>query len=212
MLIHGKMDLVLHLRVLASIASIALLGTSCNGGKLSESTTLLNFIRAVDPENVLRIERNRIMSDPCSYKWKGVKCNSGGTAVIEIKLVKLNLTGILDVESLCRLLNLEVLSLAGNSIKGTISESISKCKSLTYLDLSRNSLSGRVPTALTKLENLKRLDISQNQFTGRVATFGLSKWSFSCLKNALITQDSTENRKNCNSRKFSSKSTVRKLS
>ncbi|KAL2456496.1 Uncharacterized protein Adt_46771 [Abeliophyllum distichum] len=69
----------------------------CNGGNFSESTSLLNFIRAVDPENILRIERNRN---------KGVKCNSGGTTVIEIRLVNLNLTGILDVESLCKLPNL----------------------------------------------------------------------------------------------------------
>ncbi|CAI9773398.1 unnamed protein product [Fraxinus pennsylvanica] len=193
MLMHSKMDLVLLLRLLVSIASIALLGTSCNGGQLSESTTLLNFIRAVDPENVLRIERNRLMPDPCSYKWKGIKCNSGGTTVIAIRLLNLNLTGILDVESLCSLPNLEVLSLSGNSIKGTISEAISKCESLIYLDLSRNSLSGSVPTALTKLKNLERLDISQNQFMGRVTTFGSSKRSFLCLKNARITQDLKEN-------------------
>ncbi|KAL2552596.1 Protein kinase domain-containing protein [Forsythia ovata] len=74
-IIHSRIELVLLLRVLVSIASITLLVTSYNGGKFSESTLLLNFIRAVDPENVLRIERNRIVSDPCSYKWKGVKCN-----------------------------------------------------------------------------------------------------------------------------------------
>ncbi|KAL2473096.1 putative inactive receptor-like protein kinase [Forsythia ovata] len=190
------MELVLLLRVLVSIASIALLVTSCNGGKFSESTSLLNFIRAVDPENVLRIERNRIVSDPCSYKWKGVKCNSGGTTVIEIRLVNLSLTGILDVESLCKLPNLELLSLAGNSIKGTIPDSISKCKSLTYLDLSRNSLSGSIPTALTKLKSLRTLDISQNHFTGRVTTCRSSKRSFSCLQNGLITQDLKQNRAN----------------
>ncbi|KAL2523757.1 putative inactive receptor kinase [Abeliophyllum distichum] len=190
------MELVLLLRVLVSIASITLLVTSCNGGKFSESTSLLNFIRAVDPENVLRIERNRIVSDPCSYKWKGVNCNPGGTTVIEIRLVNLNLTGILDVESICKLPNLEVLSLAGNSIQGTIPDSIWKCKSLTYLDLSRNSLSGSIPTALTKLKSLRRLDISQNHLTGRITNCRSSKRSFSCLQNGLITQDLKQNRAN----------------
>ncbi|KAL2552616.1 putative inactive receptor kinase [Forsythia ovata] len=167
---HSVIELVLLLRVLVSIASITLLVTSYNGGKFSESTLLLNFIRAVDPENVLRIERNRIVSDPCSYKWKGVKCNSRGTTTIEIRLGNLNLTGILDVESLCKLPNLVVLSLAGNSIKGTIPDSISKCKSLTYLDLNRNSLSGSIHVALTKLKSLRRLDNSRNHLTGQVTT------------------------------------------
>ncbi|KAL2539341.1 putative inactive receptor kinase [Abeliophyllum distichum] len=150
------MELVLLLRVLVSIACITLLVTSCNGGKFSESTSLLNFIRAVDPENVLRIERNRN---------KGVKFNSGGTTVIEIRIVNLNLTGILDVESLCKLPNLVVLSLAGNSIKGTITDSISKCKSLTYLDRSRNSFKWEYTCCLTKLKSLRKLDISQNHLT-----------------------------------------------
>ncbi|KAI3456843.1 hypothetical protein Pfo_013506 [Paulownia fortunei] len=164
-------DLVVLLRLLVCSASIALLVTACHGGELlEESTSLLNFIHAVDPKNVLKIEGKKMLSNPCSYEWKGVRCNSGGTTITGIRLVNMSLTGILDAESLCKLPNLKVLSLARNGIKGVVPDSISNCRSLMYLNLSSNGLRGRVPLALTKLKKLRRLDISQNYFTSVATT------------------------------------------
>ncbi|CAI9787791.1 unnamed protein product [Fraxinus pennsylvanica] len=162
---HRRRNSVQILKMLLNFASISLLFLFCNGGEFSESTSLSNFIRAVDPENRLRIDRNTLLLHPCSYKLKGIICDLRATTVVEIRLVNLSLTGILDVDYMCKLQNLRVLSLARNCIKGTIPNSISKCTSLRYLDLSRNSLSGNVPVVLTKLKNLRRLDISENHFT-----------------------------------------------
>ncbi|XP_016648272.1 PREDICTED: probable inactive receptor kinase At4g23740 [Prunus mume] len=137
------------------------------GDESSEYEALRQFIRAVDPQHVLSIGYNVSMRrNPCMHKLKGVKCNSQGTSVTEIRLENLNLRGILDVDSLCKLPNLQYVSLARNQIRGTISNSIVHCTRLTYLNLRSNVLSGRIPKkALSKLKDLRRLDISDNHFT-----------------------------------------------
>ncbi|XP_059283971.1 probable inactive receptor kinase At2g26730 [Lycium ferocissimum] len=140
----------------------------CNGGELIESKSFLNFILAIDPNNVLRIDRNALVPCPCYYKLHGVKCNIRTREVIEIRLEDKNLSGIIDAESLCKLSKLRVLSLAGNKIQGTVPESISTCKSLIVLDLSNNFLRGNSSVllqSLTMLKNLKKLNISKNSFT-----------------------------------------------
>ncbi|KAM1100766.1 hypothetical protein ACFX15_006944 [Malus domestica] len=137
----------------------------CMGGESPEFEALLQFIRAVDPQDVLKVGQNAPMrQNPCIHKWKGVTCNSLATSITEIRLENLNLSGILDVSSLCNLPNLRVVSLARNQIGGTISTSILHCTRLTYLNISSNVLSGRIPKALTKLKYLRRLDISNNHF------------------------------------------------
>ncbi|VVA33579.1 PREDICTED: probable [Prunus dulcis] len=139
----------------------------CMGDESSEFEALRQFIRAVDPQHVLSIGYNVPMQrNPCMHKLKGVKCNSQGTSVTEIRLEDLNLRGMLDVDSLCKLPNLQYVSLARNQIRGTISKSIVHCTRLTYLNLRSNVLSGRIPKkALSKIKDLRRLDISDNHFT-----------------------------------------------
>ena len=140
-----------------------LLITVCIGGQLSESESFFNFIKAVDPQNVLGIVWNGLVAHPCLHKLRGVKCNS--QSIVEIRLENLNLRCILDVDDLCKLPNLKVLSLAKNHIRGNIPNSILHCTRMTYLNLSNSHLSGRLPLALTKLKYLRRLDISKNHFT-----------------------------------------------
>lgn len=143
--------------------------TTCSGGELSETEAFFNFIKAVDPQNVLRISWNGI--HPCSHDWKGVRCNFQATIINEIRLDNCNLAGTINADSLCKLKNLQVLSLAKNLIQGHIPHSILYCRRLTYLNLSSNLLSGRVPVALTKLKHLRTLDISNNHFTGNIPHF-----------------------------------------
>lgn len=156
-------------RVVVCIAVLPLLTVVSNGGQLSESQFLFSFIKAVDPQNVLRIEWNGLLPHPCMHELKGVKCNLQATAIEEIRLENLNLSGILDAGALCRLPNLQVLSLAKNHIRGIIPYSILYCTRLTYLNLSNNLLSGRLPmAALTELKYLRTLDVSNNRFTSRM--------------------------------------------
>ncbi|GKV38692.1 hypothetical protein SLEP1_g46577 [Rubroshorea leprosula] len=79
-------------------------------------------------------------------------------------LENLNLSGVINANSLCKLHNLRVLSLPRSLIHGTIPNSIWHCSKLRYLNFSSNNLSGRIPLALIKLENLQSLDISNNHF------------------------------------------------
>lgn len=160
---ESRRDLDLFLKRLVCITVLPLLITVCIGGQLSESESFFNFIKAVDPQNVLGIVWNGLVAHPCLHKLRGVKCNS--QSIVEIRLENLNLSGILDVDDLCKLPNLKVLSLAKNHIRGNIPNSILHCTRMTYLNLSNNHLSGRLPLALTKLKYLRRLDVSKNHFT-----------------------------------------------
>ncbi|XP_009799627.1 putative inactive receptor kinase At4g23740 [Nicotiana tabacum] len=161
------MDNLLIKLILSVLASLLFI-RFCNGGELIESKSFLNFILAIDPNNVLGIKCNSSVTyNPCSYKLQGVKCNLRTGKVIEIRLENMNLSGIIDAESLCKLSKLRVLSLARNKIKGIIPESLSRCKSLTVLDLSSNFLNGNssfLLHSLTMIKNLKKLNVSNNNF------------------------------------------------
>lgn len=145
------------------------------GGEFLESEPLFNFITAIDPQNVLNItQMNYSSSHPCfllnKVKFNNgiIRCNSKATNVIEIRLQNLNLNGIINADSLCRLQRLKSVNLAQNYISGSIPSLIMHCTRLVYLNLSSNMLSGRVPNkALTKLKFLRKLDISNNDFSGR---------------------------------------------
>ncbi|XP_062016291.1 probable inactive receptor kinase At5g53320 [Rosa rugosa] len=153
----------LFLKGLIFIGVLSFCTAVCKGGESSEFESLLRFIRAVDPKHVLNIGHN--MPYSCKHKLKGVECNPEGNSITEIRLQNLHLSGTLDVDSLCKLPNLQVVSLARNRIRGTISNSIVHCTRLAYLDLSNNLLSGSVPRALNKLKYQRRLYISNNYFT-----------------------------------------------
>ncbi|XP_050370720.1 probable inactive receptor kinase At5g53320 [Argentina anserina] len=153
----------LLLKGLLFIGVLSFCTTVCKGSESSEFDSLLRFVKAVDPENVLKVGCNLQYS--CKHKLKGVECNLEGNSITEIRLENLRLSGTLDVDSLCKLPNLRVVSLARNHIRGTISYSIVYCRRLTYLDLSNNLLSGMVPPVLNKLKYQRRLYISNNYFT-----------------------------------------------
>ncbi|KAJ4849181.1 hypothetical protein Tsubulata_044772 [Turnera subulata] len=115
-------------------------------------------------------------SDPCSGKWMGVECDKSSNTVKRIVLEHLNFTGTFDASSICQVQTLNVLSLSGNNIFGSIPQDIGNCKRLTHFYISRNLFSGSLPDSLSQLSNLKRLDISNNDFSGELPP-GLSRIS-----------------------------------
>ncbi|KAK7318453.1 hypothetical protein RJT34_03155 [Clitoria ternatea] len=161
-------DFAVFVRRLVFFFVIFLIIVCTRGVLLSESESFFNFLRAIDPNNVLNITWTRPQSHPCLVKLNGVRCNSNGTNVVQIRLENLNLSGMLDADSLCRLQNLRIVSLAKNNIRGTIPHSILHCTRLTHLNVTNNRLSGRLPKALTKLKHLRNLDISNNNFSGKI--------------------------------------------
>ena len=58
------------------------------------------------------------------------------------------------------------MSLADESLTGTLPASLSDLPDLTHLDLSDNSLTGSIPHALTELDDLLVLKLSGNSLTG----------------------------------------------
>ena len=82
-------------------------------------------------------------------------------------------------ETLYALSSLEMLSLSMNSIKGTISPSISKLTNLSIFDLSRNLLFGEIPASLEPLaNNMRNFRLYHNVLSGTIPTsvmsFGLA--------------------------------------
>ncbi|WKA12580.1 hypothetical protein VitviT2T_029953 [Vitis vinifera] len=167
----------------------SLLVMVCEGGQLLKSQFFFNFIQAVDPENILGIGWNGSLPHPCMLQRKGVKCNSQAEAIVDIRLENLNLSGIIDADSLCKLPFLRVVSLAKNLIRGSIPESISLCTSLTYLNLSSNLLNGSVPGALTGMKNLRSLDISHNHLLGKIPDFDKHLYKFSLKSNEFLVNE-----------------------
>ncbi|KAE8733550.1 RNA-binding family protein isoform 1 [Hibiscus syriacus] len=131
------------------------------GGELQESKSFYSFIR--DPQNNLGIQWNELSHNPCLLKLNGVMCNRPqASSIVEMRLENINLSGVMDADSLCKLRKVEVVSLSRNLIHGTIPSTILYCTRLSYLNLCSNSLSGRVPQILSKLKYLMSLDISNN--------------------------------------------------
>ncbi|XP_071733337.1 probable inactive receptor kinase At2g26730 [Rutidosis leptorrhynchoides] len=110
-------------------------------------------------------------SDPCTGKWVGITCDKDEQTVKRIVLDKLNLSGSLDAESVCKVNNLLVLSLNFNSINGNIPPEISNCTKLTHLYLTGNHFSGKIPDTITDLPGVLRIVISNNEFTGKLPDF-----------------------------------------
>ncbi|KAK9269534.1 hypothetical protein L1049_001310 [Liquidambar formosana] len=80
----------------------------------------------------------------------------------------MSLSGIIDTDSLCKLRNLRVLSLAKNLIRGSIPDSISNCRSLTHLNLSSNLLNGTKKAA--KLAEEKEILRALSQSPQKIPT------------------------------------------
>jgi hypothetical protein len=79
---------------------------------------------------------------------------------------------------------LEVLSVVGNNLYGTIPSSIGKLTRLNFLQLGINYLTGTLPKSLSNLPKLEHMYMSNNELTGTVPTI-LSLASISLNNNFL---------------------------
>ncbi|XP_071695849.1 putative inactive receptor-like protein kinase At1g64210 [Rutidosis leptorrhynchoides] len=150
-------------RLLCFLTIFVLCANVSSKSKFSESESLHSFIQSVDPANNLRFKG--LNSNPCLLRWKGIKCLLNSNSIVEVSLDNMNLSGIIDTNTLCNLPNLRVLNLARNHIHGNIPKTVSRCSNLRYLNLSNNLLDGSVPKSLYNLKNLKIVDLSNNFLT-----------------------------------------------
>ncbi|KAI3454528.1 hypothetical protein Pfo_011191 [Paulownia fortunei] len=145
-----------------------LIMTVASAERMEVRNALVRFMTQLFPgNNSMYLKGWNTSSDPCIDLWEGVSCDKS-LSVRKIVLDQLNLTGILDANSLCVADSLVILSLESNIIVGTLPEEISKCSSLTHLYLHGNFFTGVLPGSLSQLSNLKRLDLSDNSFVGEL--------------------------------------------
>jgi Leucine-rich repeat (LRR) protein len=105
----------------------------------------------------LRVYRSRVLGPmPASL--------SNLTALEELDLSHNNLTSMLPVCQLCRLVN---LNLGSNDLEA-IPECLSSLARLSEVQLDDNRISGAIPRGLGLLQNLTSLVLTSNRFTGAI--------------------------------------------
>ncbi|KAK3017888.1 hypothetical protein RJ639_004692 [Escallonia herrerae] len=106
---------------------------------------------------------------PCSNNranWVGILCNKG--AVWGLKLEKMGLQGVLDVEPLRELSSLRTMSLMNNELEGGLPD-MKILGALKTLYLSNNKFSGEIPgNAFDGMLSLKKLHLAHNRFSGAI--------------------------------------------
>ena len=181
----------------------------------SEREALVNLYLSNNGPN-WKFNDNWLTTDPCwmhadLYNWYGVYCNSDGTHVVYLGLPSNFLNGTLpaslfdDLPYLTNLylngnaltgtipsalwsLSLGDVSLASNSLLGSIPNRITNMTSLVYFNMESNSLTGTIPAAIDNLSNLKNGFYVQNNFLSglvpsgicSIAKFNLDNNKFSC--------------------------------
>ncbi|KAF7820572.1 pollen receptor-like kinase 1 [Senna tora] len=106
---------------------------------------------------------------PCNgnnANWVGLLCASD--KIWGLKLEKMELKGVIDVESLTGLPDLRTISLMHNNFDSNWPE-FNKLIALKALYLSNNNFTGSIPDeAFQNMEWLKKIHVSNNQFTGEI--------------------------------------------
>ncbi|XP_077233995.1 receptor-like protein kinase 7 [Tasmannia lanceolata] len=127
----------------------------------NELQTLLELKSKLQNSNPRAFITWRSDSSPCNFI--GITCNS--SSVIGIDLNGKGLTGILPLDSICKLPSLQKLSIGLNYLYGQVSSDLNNCGKLQQLDLSFNQLTGPVPD-FSALTGLQYLNLSDNGFSG----------------------------------------------
>ncbi|XP_015688457.1 tyrosine-sulfated glycopeptide receptor 1-like [Oryza brachyantha] len=85
------------------------------------------------------------------------------------------LYGVIDGTLLVNLRNLVTLDLEGNSINGTIPDSIGQLNRLQDLHLGNNNMSGELPSTLSNCTHLITINLKRNNFSGHLSNVDFSK-------------------------------------
>ncbi|KAF2954416.1 hypothetical protein DAI22_01g480600 [Oryza sativa Japonica Group] len=123
----------------------------------------------IDPQGRLN---NWNRGDPCMGNWSYVHCynetaSDGYLHVLELQLLKLNLSGSLAAE-LGRLSHMQIMDFMWNNISGSIPKEVGNITSLKLLLLNGNQLTGSLPEEIGFLPNLDRIQIDQNYISGPI--------------------------------------------
>eukprot|EP01095_Lingulamoeba_sp_RSL-Kostka_P003532 TRINITY_DN14508_c0_g1_i1.p1 TRINITY_DN14508_c0_g1~~TRINITY_DN14508_c0_g1_i1.p1 ORF type:complete len:506 (-),score=137.87 TRINITY_DN14508_c0_g1_i1:156-1673(-) len=102
--------------------------------------------------------------DPCEDNWYGVECDDSMTSIVRLELGANFLDGTLP-NSIGDLLDLQLLYLHRNGLRGTIPESLVST-SVTQISFDDNQLEGNLPEGLCSLSNLLFFTVNKNNLSG----------------------------------------------
>ncbi|KMZ65723.1 Receptor-like protein kinase 1-like [Zostera marina] len=101
-------------------------------------------------------------------EWKGVKCDSRQSSVINLRLPGCGLLGKIPPLTISRLADLKVLSLRSNRLTGSIPSDFGNLTELRQLYLQNNRLSGSIPVEVGNMTSLVHLHLSDNKLSGGI--------------------------------------------
>lgn len=109
-------------------------------------------------------------SDVCS--WRGITCDSGGSAGTEKRVIALEVpgfqfTGPINETTIGKLTALQSLDLSKNAITA-LPMDLAELGELARLNLSSNNLTGPLPPYIGNFNRMESLDLSGNGFSGEV--------------------------------------------
>ncbi|KAH7661107.1 Non-specific serine/threonine protein kinase protein [Dioscorea alata] len=129
---------------------------------------LLEFKKGItsDPKGYITDSWNEESIDfnGCPSSWNGIVCSGGNVA--GVVLDNLGLLGVADLSVFGNLSMLFKLSMANNSLSGSLPNNLAEFKSLKFLDISNNMFSGELPVDIGQLKSLQNLSLARNNFTG----------------------------------------------
>ena len=117
--------------------------------------------------------------------WDGVTVSGSPKRVTELALDESGLNGEVP-GGLGQLTALTVLSLSGNSLRGSIPDGaeLGSLSNLTELSIGNNQLTGSIPVDLGDLANLETLSLNDNRLSGAIPSElgGLTNSKSCCLR------------------------------
>ncbi|KAG8383659.1 hypothetical protein BUALT_Bualt04G0036900 [Buddleja alternifolia] len=110
------------------------------------------------------------LSSPTPCSWPGVTCSPHNSAVVELRLPGMGVSGQLPPNTVSNLTNLQTLSLRYNALTGPLPPDLfSSLTSLRNLYLQHNSFDGEIPDSLFSLTSLLQVNLASNNFSGSIS-------------------------------------------
>ncbi|MFY8000448.1 MAG: hypothetical protein ACOVSW_17770, partial [Candidatus Kapaibacteriota bacterium] len=134
---------------------------------ISKDSLALNRLFAATQGMRWTTSTNWTNNSPIAFRF-GIKVQSG--RVVEVRLPRCGLQGVLPPDILGDLDGLRALDVSGNALVGAIPQEITNAKNLEALRLAGNRFAGRLPQNMCALTKLREVDLSGNRIADSLAS------------------------------------------